>query len=40
MYEDLQGNAGLLLKFLVATWTLAAFGEESMRNQSMSILRG
>ena len=27
-YENLQGNLGQLLFFLLLTWTLAAFGEE------------
>jgi uncharacterized protein len=28
-FEDLQGNAGLLVLMLVASWTLAALGEET-----------
>jgi len=28
MFENLEGNAGLLLGMLVLSWTLAAFGEE------------
>jgi len=30
VFADLEGNAGLLLVLLVATWTLAAVGEETV----------